>query len=48
MSYNWINAKDYTMNCFLLFDRWALKWLSHESIKGGILYYYRKQVRKEV
>ncbi|SEM36907.1 Methyltransferase domain-containing protein [Butyrivibrio sp. ob235] len=27
MSYNWINAKDYTMNCFLLFDRWALKWI---------------------
>ena len=27
MSYNWINAKDYTMNCFLLFDRWALRWI---------------------
>lgn len=27
MSYNWINAKDYTMNCFLLFDRWTLRWI---------------------
>ncbi|MBR5419645.1 MAG: hypothetical protein IK115_00700 [Lachnospiraceae bacterium] len=27
MAYNWINAKDYTMNSFLLFDRWALKWI---------------------
>ena len=27
MGYNWINAEDYTMDCFLLFDRWALKWI---------------------
>ena len=27
MSYNWIDGKDYTMNCFLLFDRWAMKWI---------------------
>ena len=27
MSYNWINAKDYTMDSFLLFDRWALRWI---------------------
>lgn len=27
MSYNWINAKDYTMNSFLLLDRWALQWI---------------------
>ena len=27
MSFNWINAKDYTMNSFLLFDRWALQWI---------------------
>lgn len=25
MSYNWINAEDYTMDCFLLLDRWALR-----------------------
>ncbi len=27
MGYNWINAKEYTMDCFLLFDRWALRWI---------------------
>lgn len=27
MAYNWINAKDYTMNCFLLFDRWVLAYI---------------------
>lgn len=27
MNYNWIDAKDYTMDCFLLFDRWALRWI---------------------
>ena len=27
MHYHWIDAKDYTMNCFLLFDRWALRWI---------------------
>lgn len=23
----WIDAREYTMNCFLLFDRWALGWV---------------------
>lgn len=23
----WIDASQYTMNCFLLFDRWALRWI---------------------
>ena len=27
MSYHWIDAMDYTMDCFLLFDRWALRWI---------------------
>lgn len=27
MNYNWIDAKNYTMNCFLLFDRWIMKWI---------------------
>ena len=27
MSYHWIDAKDYTLNCILLFDRWALRWI---------------------
>ena len=27
MTYHWIDAKDYTMNSFLLFDRWALRWI---------------------
>ncbi len=27
MSYNWINANEYTMDCFLLFDRWVLRWI---------------------
>lgn len=27
MKYQWINAKDYTMDAFLLFDRWALRWI---------------------
>ena len=30
MKYNWINASDYTMDCFLLFDRWALRWIFTE------------------
>ena len=29
--YNWINAKEYTMNCFLLFDRWALRYILTEN-----------------
>ena len=36
MSYNWINAKDYTMNCFLLFDRWALNGLAMRALKVGL------------
>lgn len=27
MRYNWIDANDYTMNIFLLFDRWVLRFL---------------------
>ena len=27
MSYNWINAADYTMDTLLLFDRWVLRWI---------------------
>ena len=27
MALNWIDASDYTMDCFLLFDRWALRWI---------------------
>ena len=27
MSCHWINAEEYNMNCFLLFDRWALRWI---------------------
>ena len=27
MSYHWIDAKDYTLNCILLFDRWVLRWI---------------------
>ena len=27
MSYNWIKAEEYNMNCFLLFDRWIFKWI---------------------
>ena len=34
MRYNWIDAKDYTMNCFLLFDRWALRWIFTD--RGGL------------
>lgn len=31
MAYNWINAKEYNMNCFLLFDRWIFPWIFEES-----------------
>ncbi|MBQ9134413.1 MAG: methyltransferase domain-containing protein [Clostridia bacterium] len=27
MKYNWIDANEYTMDSFLLFDRWALCWI---------------------
>ena len=30
MSYNWIDAKEYTMDCCLLFDRWVLRWIFRE------------------
>lgn len=30
MSYNWINAREYTMDCCLLFDRWVLRWIFTE------------------
>ena len=95
MAYNWINPVDYTMETFLLFDRWNLRYIlaknpwynthkrdyktdlakalskyphvvefcrrkapnkelvsrgfeffSHQSIEGGIIYDYRKQVIK--
>lgn len=35
MSYNWINAEDYTMECFLLFDRWALGWIFTDLGNSG-------------
>lgn len=31
MSYNWIYAKDYTMNTQLLFDRWIIRYLMAEN-----------------
>lgn len=31
MAYNWIDSKDYTMDCFLLFDRWILRWIIKEN-----------------
>lgn len=31
MSYHWINAQDYTMNCFLFFERWALRYIFKNS-----------------
>lgn len=31
MAYNWIDSKDYTMDCFLLFDRWILRWILKEN-----------------
>lgn len=31
MSYNWIDAKDYTMDTFLLFDRWIIRYLMCEQ-----------------
>ena len=27
MRYNWIDGKEYTMNCILLLDRWVLRWI---------------------
>ena len=27
MCCNWIDAKEYTMDCFLLLDRWVFKWI---------------------
>lgn len=31
MAYNWINAVDYTMETFLLFDRWILRYILAEN-----------------
>ena len=31
MLYHWIDAKEYTMDCFLLFDRWSLGWIFTDS-----------------
>ena len=33
MAYNWINAKDYTMNSFLLLDRWTFPWIFTDCSK---------------
>lgn len=30
MRYNWIDGKEYTMNCFLLLDRWVLRWIFND------------------
>ena len=39
MSYNWIDAKEYTMDCCFLFDRWVLRWIFREwsYYKGGYI-----------
>lgn len=31
MSYNWINAEDYTMDTILLFDRWVIRYIMNED-----------------
>ena len=31
MQYHWINPSDYTMECFLLFDRWVLRMILNEQ-----------------
>lgn len=31
MPYNWIRAEDYTMDAFLLFDRWVLRYILSEN-----------------
>ena len=31
MSYNWINAEDYTMDTLLLFDRWVIRYIMAEN-----------------
>ncbi len=31
MQYHWINPTDYTMDCFLLFDRWVLRMILNEQ-----------------
>lgn len=55
MSYNWINAKDYNMNCFLLFDRWILNYIFsgehdleyvHQMAKALFKYPYVKEYIK--
>lgn len=31
MKYNWIDAKEYSLNCFLFFDRWILRYIFKEQ-----------------
>lgn len=31
MSFNWINAEDYTMDTVLLFDRWVIRYIMSEN-----------------
>lgn len=31
MSYNWINAEDYSMDTILLFDRWVIRYIMREN-----------------
>ena len=38
MSYNWINAEDYSFNSFLLMDRWILRGIIGLGQYGGGLY----------
>lgn len=35
MLLNWIDASQYTMDCFLLFDRWALRWIFTDLNKAN-------------
>ncbi len=36
MPYHWINPEEYTMDTFLLFDRWALNYMFSEDSSGKI------------
>ncbi len=31
MSFNWINAEDYTMDTILLLDRWVIRYIMSEN-----------------
>ena len=35
MAYNWIDARDYTMDSILLLDRWVLRWIFRDQGEGG-------------